>query len=70
MLYHYSLRLLRFQFHGAVDLPAAVPKGYKIREGFSVLPSGKRDTLSLKTDREGFFKVDGSGMLNQLSFTK
>jgi hypothetical protein len=47
--------------------PSVIPKGYKIRESFNVLPSGKRDTLSLKTDREGFFTVNGDG-LKQIMF--
>jgi acyl-coenzyme A synthetase/AMP-(fatty) acid ligase len=34
--------------------PDAVPRGYKIRRSFNVLPSGKRDTLSLKGERDGF----------------
>lgn len=35
----------------------AVPKGYKIRETFATKPSGKRDTLSLKNEHEGFVCV-------------
>jgi long-chain acyl-CoA synthetase len=37
----------------------AVPSGYKIRDGFALNPGGKRDTLSLKSEREGFVKVVG-----------
>lgn len=35
----------------------AVPVGYKIRESFAIKPSGKRDTLSLKTELDGFVAV-------------
>ena len=38
--------------------PDAVPHGYKVRDGFNVLPSGKRDTLSLKNERNGFVVAD------------
>jgi len=37
----------------------AVPRGYKMRDGFNVLPSGKRDTILLKDERDGFCKVEG-----------
>lgn len=36
----------------------AVPMGYKIREGFAIKPNGKRDTLSLKDEREGFIGIN------------
>ena len=32
--------------------PDAIPLGYKIRESFDILPTGKRDTLSLKNERD------------------
>lgn len=39
----------------------AVPLGYKIREGFATKPSGKRDTLSLEKEHDGFkCVVDGN----------
>jgi long-chain acyl-CoA synthetase len=40
--------------------PEAVPHGYKIRTAFGVNPGGKRDTLSLKSEREGFVQVVGN----------
>jgi long-chain acyl-CoA synthetase len=39
--------------------PEAVPRAYKIRDSFDTLPSGKRDTLSLKAEREGYIAVEG-----------
>ena len=47
--------------------PSAVPKGYKIQDAFNVLPSGKRDTLSLKNERDGFVIPDG-GILREVEF--
>lgn len=47
--------------------PEAVPHAYKIRDSFNVLPSGKRDTLSLKDERDGFITVDGD-VLRSVSF--
>ena len=44
-------------------LPNAVPHGYKIRQEFNMLPSGKRDTLSLKNERDGFVQVSDDGEL-------
>ena len=41
-------------------LSEAVPRRYKIRGRFNVLPSGKRDTRSLKDERDGFYEVDGN----------
>jgi len=40
-------------------LSEAVPRRYKIRGRFNVLPSGKRDTRSLKDERDGFYEVEG-----------
>jgi U3 small nucleolar ribonucleoprotein component len=42
--------------------PEAVPRAYKIRDSFNTLPSGKRDTLALKEEREGYVAVEGDGM--------
>jgi long-chain acyl-CoA synthetase len=42
--------------------PEAVPRAYKIRDSFNTLPSGKRDTLSLKAEREGYIAVEESGL--------
>jgi long-chain acyl-CoA synthetase len=42
--------------------PEAVPQGYKIRESFGVTPGGKRDTLSLKAERDGFVVPGGETM--------
>ena len=47
--------------------PDAVPRGYKLRDGFGVLPSGKRDTLSLKKERDGLLVPDDDG-LREVSF--
>ena len=36
----------------------AVPAGYKIREEFVIKESGKRDTLLLEKERDGFIRVE------------
>lgn len=41
----------------------AVPVGYKIREGFAIKPSGKRDTLSLKTERDDLLRVSNENIV-------
>lgn len=44
----------------------AVPVGYKIRKEFAIKPSGKRDTLSLKNEYDGFMSVS-DGKVKQIS---
>jgi long-chain acyl-CoA synthetase len=47
--------------------PEAVPRAYKLRDSFNTLPSGKRDTLSLKAEREGYAAVEG-GEVREVGF--
>ena len=42
--------------------PCAVPHGYRLRDSFSILPSGKRDLVSLKNDYSGFVLPSGDGL--------
>lgn len=37
----------------------AIPAVYKCRTGFTVKPSGKRDTDALKAERDGYINADG-----------
>jgi long-chain acyl-CoA synthetase len=46
----------------------AVPHGYKIRTAFGLNPGGKRDTLSLKSEREGFVQVVGTDINDVLFY--
>lgn len=46
-----------------------IPAGYKIRKQFGTnMASGKRDYLSLADERDGFFRVNSDGTLEEFSF--